>query len=155
MAQELKPSIVPPGAGRVMTAFGDTLTVKLAGAQTGGTLALAECITPPGGGPPLHCHQREDELFQVLEGRVSFFAEGKWAEHGPGAVVFLPRGRPHTFKNSGSTPARLMVMVQPAGFEVFFEKCAAEFNQAGGPDMSRIMAIAGEHGLEILGPPPA
>jgi mannose-6-phosphate isomerase-like protein (cupin superfamily) len=25
-------------------------------------------ITPPQGGPPLHVHQREDEMFYVLEG---------------------------------------------------------------------------------------
>ncbi len=149
------PVIVPPGTGRVLTAFGDTLTVKVSGEQTGGAFALGEAVTPPGGGPPLHCHEREDELFQVLEGRVSFFAEDKWSEFGPGAVVFLPRGLPHTFRNTGPTPARLSVLVQPAGFEVFFARCATEFNQPGGPDMARIMAIADEHGLRIMGPPPA
>jgi uncharacterized cupin superfamily protein len=29
-------------------------------------------MTPPGGGPGPHYHEREDEWFYIIEGRVSF-----------------------------------------------------------------------------------
>jgi quercetin dioxygenase-like cupin family protein len=149
----LKSAIIPPGAGKCIKAFGDEITVKLSGADTGGAFVLAEAVTPPGSGPPPHIHANEDELFQVLEGRVSFFAEGKWTEFGPGAVVFLPRGGVHTFRNTGETPSRMSVLLRPAGFEVFFERCAAEFTRPGGPDMARIIAISAEHGIQFANAP--
>lgn len=150
----LQPLLIPPGAGDVLNAFGDEITVKINGAQSGGAFTLVEAVTQPGGGPPAHVHAREDELFQVLEGRVSFFAGDQWTEYGPGAVVFLPRGVAHTFRNTGSAPSRMSVLVQPSGFEIFFARCAAEFHRAAGPDMERIGAICAEHGIQFTAPAP-
>ena len=56
--------------------------------------------TTPGGGPPLHFHNNDDETFHVLEGRVSFFQNSQWNEVGPGGSAFVPRGQLHTFKNA-------------------------------------------------------
>ena len=65
----VKPIIVPAGEGTELRAFGDVLSVLLGGEQTGGMLAVMFDVTPPGGGPPLHVHSKEDELFLVVEGR--------------------------------------------------------------------------------------
>lgn len=109
----------------------------------------------PGGGPPLHFHEHEDELFIVHEGRVSFLLEGRWREFGPGAVVFAPRRVPHTFRNTGDRPARMHILTTPGGFENFFLACAAEFARPGAPDMNRILAISAEHGIRFLDAPQA
>jgi oxalate decarboxylase/phosphoglucose isomerase-like protein (cupin superfamily) len=37
-----------------------------------------------------------------------------------GSFVLIPRGTVHTFWNAGSTPAKLLVIFSPAGFEQFF-----------------------------------
>lgn len=109
-------------------------------------------VTPPGGGPPPHKHDHEDELFYVLEGRASFLAEGKWTDALPGSAAFMPKGSVHTFKNAGDTPLKLVVTVSPSGFEKFVEKCAAEFAKPGAPDMARIMGYADEHGIHFVQP---
>lgn len=135
--------------GRVLHAFGDEVTILLDAAQTGGQFTLVTEVTPPGGGPPPHRHENEDELFYVLEGRVSFLANGAWTETGPGAAVFVPRHRVHTFKNVGDRPSKLLVYITPSGFEIFFAAAAAEFARPGGPDMQRVMAIATAHGIQF------
>jgi hypothetical protein len=94
---------------------------------------------------------REDEWFYVLEGRVAFWKEGAWTELGPGGTVFMPRGVPHTFRNVGKGDLRMLVQTAPAGFEEFFEKCSEEFGKGGVPEMEKLMAIAEEHGIHILG----
>lgn len=147
--------IVAPGEGERLEAFGDTIEVKLSGAQTGGALAAGLASTPPGGGPPLHRHGREDELFLTVEGRFRFWVDGAWREAEPGSAVFLPRGVVHTFQNAGDTPARAWILTTPSGFESFFGQCAAEFARGGEPDMGRLVGICEAHGIEILGPPPA
>lgn len=139
-----------PGQGRVLRAFGDEITVLLTGEQTGGSLAMGIAVTPPGGGPPPHCHLNEDEWFVVQEGRVSFFLAGQWQEVPTGTVVFLPRTVVHTFKNVGDNPCRMLVAVSPAGFERFFARCADEFAKPAGPDMQRIVQIATEHGIQFV-----
>jgi quercetin dioxygenase-like cupin family protein len=154
----LVPIIISPDEGTVLNAFGDTIQVKLTGEHTGGAFALGLSSTPPGGGPPPHRHLNEDELFMVLEGRISFLTNGEWTEIGPGGVAYVPRGSVHTFKNVGDTRSKQWVMATPSGFENFFGKCATVFAEAiaGPPDMGRILTICGEHGIEFvppLGPP--
>jgi len=138
------------GQGRVLHAFGEEVTILLDATQTGGQFTLVTTLTPPGGGPPPHLHENEDELLYVLEGRVSFLADGKWTETGPGASVFAPRKSVHTFKNVGDRPSKLLVHVTPSGFENFFAAAAADFARPGGPDMQRVVAIAAGHGIQFV-----
>ncbi len=135
---------------RVLHAFGEEVHLYQTGEETEGRFTLWLEITPPGGGPPPHYHESEDEWFHVLEGRVSFFRNGEWTEVGPGARVFAPRGSVHTFKNTGDTPSRMLLTSAPSGFEIFFARCAEEFSRPGGPDMPRVLAIAGEHGIHFV-----
>jgi mannose-6-phosphate isomerase-like protein (cupin superfamily) len=148
----IKPVIVPENGGKVVNAFGDQMTFKLTAANTGGILSLSLDQVPPGGGPPLHYHQNEDEVFIVQEGRIAYFVENHWTELGPGGVVFAPRNVPHCFRNPGDKPARHWTLFLPSGFENFFERCATEFARAGGPDMDAITSISAENGIYYLQP---
>jgi mannose-6-phosphate isomerase-like protein (cupin superfamily) len=145
-----EPVIVPENGGAVLNAFGDQVTVKLNAAHTGGAFALCIDQVPPGGGPPLHYHLKEDELFIVQAGRIEYFVENRSIELGPGGVVFAPRNVSHRFRNPSDEPARHWVMCNPSGFETFFERCAVEFAKPNGPDMNRITAIGAEHGIHFL-----
>jgi len=151
----MKPSansiIVQPGAGKDLHAFGNTLSVMLNGEQTGGAFSVMSELTPPGGGPPLHVHSNEDELFLVVEGRISYLAGGNWTEVGAGGLVYLPRGVEHCYRNVGDTPSRHWIITRPSGFEEFFARCADEFAQTGGPDMNRIVEIHHDHGIDLIG----
>lgn len=147
-------SCTPPGTGPVFHALGDQVTVLLSGEQTGGAFTMVEVVTPPGGGPPPHCHTQEDEWFLVQEGRIELWADGVWTEVPAGTAIFLPRGIPHTYRNCGDTPLRIIVHAAPAGFEVFFERMAEACQPSNGPDMPRIMEIAAEHGIRFLPPQP-
>jgi quercetin dioxygenase-like cupin family protein len=142
--------IVAPEKGRVLEAFGEEITILLSGEQTGGRQTMWLETTPPEGGPPLHFHINDDETFHVLEGRVAFFQNSEWQEVGPGGSAFVPRGELHTFKNVGDQPSRMLLSTAPAGFEVFFGRCAEEWAKPGGPDMARIFEIAAEHGIHFV-----
>jgi mannose-6-phosphate isomerase-like protein (cupin superfamily) len=150
MNPPLTPIIVPPSAGKELNAFGNLLTVMLDGQQTGNQLSVMFEVTPPGGGPPLHVHHREDEIFLGIDGRTSYFVNGEWTEVEPGGVVYLPRGTSHTFRNVGETPSRHWIITTPSGFEVFFSRCADEFAKPAPPDMGRIAEIFSEHGITLL-----
>lgn len=142
--------IAQPGEGKELHAFGSVMSVMLGGGQTGNSLTICSEVTPPGGGPPVHVHTREDEIFLVIEGRISYFANDEWTEVEPGGVVYLPRGAVHCFRNVGETPSRHWIITTPSGFEVFFARCANEFAKDGPPDMGRIQEIFSEHGIRMV-----
>jgi mannose-6-phosphate isomerase-like protein (cupin superfamily) len=153
-SSQLIPLVIAPTEGRAFKAFGSEALFKLGGAETAGSLSLGVASTPPGIGPPLHVHRSDDEIFVILEGEISFHLGGRWTAAGPGTVVYLPRGVPHTFRNSGVTPSRHCVITTPSGFEMFFARSAEVFATPGPPDPLRLKSLADEYGYELLGPPP-
>lgn len=147
-----KPIAIRAANAPVYRAFGDTVHFNLTAAQTGGAFTMFTDITPPGGGPPPHWHEREDEWFYVVEGCVSFLVDGRWFDAHPGDSVFAPRGCVHAFKNNTAVPTKMIIHTSPSGFENFFAESAGEFAKPGGPDMNQVMAIAGKHGINFVQP---
>ena len=145
MSDFLEPIISPAGSGRVAIAFGSHV-VRISAEETGGALGVIEATLPPGGGPPMHVHEREDELFRVLSGRFGFWCAGDYVELEEGGCIALPRGVPHRFQNVGETVGRIMVVVTPGGFEAFFpvvELCKPETPE-------QIASVARDFGLTFL-----
>jgi quercetin dioxygenase-like cupin family protein len=150
----MKPVHTPSEGGRNLNVLGIPMTIRVHGRDTGGTVSVVESRDLPGGGPPPHSHQREDETFQVIEGEYEWTVDGKTFVAGQGATIFAPRGVPHTYRYLGQAPGRLLCVITPAGFEGFFEEIGALSPQQQ-QNIPRVMEIAGRFGLEILPPPGA
>src|ERR1043166_8212500 len=116
MAEAAKIIQVGPGEGKAYSAVGDVYRVLASGEQTGGVYALSEIRVLPGNGPPPHVHSRDDEAFFVLEGEITFQIGDEKITARPGTFIQGPRGIPHTFKNTGTSPARMLIFVMPSGF---------------------------------------
>lgn len=151
--------ISQPHSGTPYAVLGDLCTLRASGAQTGGTLCLLESRVPPGGGPPPHVHSREDETFYVLEGEVTFFAPSEPMRATPGALVHLPRGIPHHFRNDGATEARMLVWCTPSGFDLLMAEMGtllASPSDAAPPptaaDIARARSACARYGIELLVP---
>jgi quercetin dioxygenase-like cupin family protein len=125
-------------------------------AETGNTHFAFEATEPPGGGPPLHIHSREDEFFLVLEGEISFYIGGRILRVAAGGSAFVPRGTPHCFKNTSARTARLLVLFTPGDIEGFFEFGAPVDGVPPSEELilERMQQLAPAYGLEVLGPSP-
>ncbi len=126
--------------------------LRIHGKDTGGIISVVESHDVPGGGPPLHRHQREDETFQILSGEYEFTVNGKTFVARPGDTIFAPRQVPHTYRYVGQSPGRLMCAITPSGFEGFFEEIGAMTPEQQ-QDIPEVLKTAQKYGLEILGPP--
>ena len=120
--------------------------------------AVLEEMTPPQGGPPPHVNHREDEVFCVLEGELQFMVGDRSVTATAGSVLHVPHGIPHTFKNVGTTPSRMLIFVTPGGLEKFFEEVgvptasaptAPPFTEA---ELQKILAAFPRYGVEVLAP---
>ena len=107
--------------------------VKASSETTGGSFSIVEEVAPLD--TPPHVHANEDELFIVLEGEHEFTVGGTVFDAGPGAVVFAPRGIPHSHRRVVPRTGRFLTLVSPAGFEGFCRELSdAERDGTIGPD---------------------
>ncbi|MFC7548926.1 quercetin 2,3-dioxygenase [Plantactinospora sp. GCM10030261] len=154
------PYLLRPDEGDAHWFLGSLVTVKATGAQTAGRLTVVEFVNPPGFAPPLHRHQREDEMFYVLAGTARFHCAGETLDAGPGDFVLLPVGVPHTFRVGADEPLRVLQITTPAGFEQFAAEAGVPALERRLPDPQPLDPAALGHaaarnGIELLGPPPA
>ena len=144
------PKHLPADQGRTFHLFGgDVVTIKVTGEETGGAYTLMETVTPPGMGPPSHVHHREEETFCIIKGDLEFTIRGQTIRPKPGDMLIAPKDVPHVFRNIGKTPARLLVVCRPAGFEHFVEEFS-QISPEGPPDFERMSAIAARYGIEFV-----
>ena len=94
--------------------MGSLMTFLAKGSETSGRFALMEYHTKPGNEPPPHVHDREHELYFVLEGAMRFYCEDKTLDVGVGDVVFLPQGKAHAFTCT-SDVVRTLIFVEATG----------------------------------------
>jgi quercetin dioxygenase-like cupin family protein len=126
-------------------------------AGTGNTHFAFEAFEPPGGGPPLHIHTREEEFFLVLEGEITFYIGGQVTRVGAGGSAFVPRGTPHCFKNTSDRAARLLILFTPGDIEGFFEYGAALPDGTAPSEelmLQRLVQLAPQFGIEVVGASP-
>lgn len=163
--------IVGPGDGKAGSLGSIGVRFMVGGDESGGGFSLVEHPMPPRHlAAPMHRHSREDEYSFVVEGRLGALLGDEVVFGEPGDLVFKPRGQWHTFWNAGDTPARILEIISPAGFERYFEEMV-DRSPGGGPrdpaalhdlaaryglevDPSSIPGLLAEHGL-VFGPPPS
>jgi quercetin dioxygenase-like cupin family protein len=121
--------------------------------------SLAEHRTPGGDSPPLHRHDREDEVFHVLAGEVRFRVGDQEVLARAGDTVVGPRGVPHTFRVE-SPEARFLTLATAGDFEAMVREVARPAGDGLPPraeptpaQIEALVAAAARHGIEILGPP--
>ena len=151
----MRAKAVGPHEGESLTVVGDVITFKLTGADTAERFVLGEGLVAPGGGPPPHLHEREDELFYVLEGRMEFCLDSTRYVLGAGDATWAPRNVVHAFRNVGDRPLRTIVIALPTNFERFYGECGEPFRPGGElprptPEgIQKLLATAPKYGLQI------
>lgn len=116
-----KVTFIQPGDQReAVYGAGDEYYYYATGKETDGQYFFFESVVPPGGGPPPHVQTKEEEAFYILEGEVTFYAEGKELIASKGAYLNIPKNVRHRFRNNSDINARMLVFFAPAGIENMF-----------------------------------
>ena len=151
----MQPRVVAPHEGESLTLVGDIVTFKLTAADTAERFVLGEGLIAPGNGPPPHLHEREDELFYVLQGRMEIGRGSTRCELGPADVAWAPRNVVHAFRNTGTTPLRTLLIAIPTNFERFYRECGEPFRigeelpKPTPQSIQKLLATAPKYGLQI------
>jgi quercetin dioxygenase-like cupin family protein len=141
-------TVVQPGARDDELVPGFTATTRLTSSETG-SISIVEHVFAPKALVPPHRHTREDEISYVVTGEIGFRSEEREVSLGAGGYIVKPRGELHSMWNAGSTSARMIEIISPAGFERYFVELAEAVAAAGGPHPDVIVPIADRYGLSF------
>lgn len=151
--------VLAKDAGQAIWTMGEHMVLKATGALTGNAFTVLEDLVAPGGEPPPHVHEREDEAYYLLEGAMDVTIGDQTFQATAGTFVFLPRRILHHWKVVGTGPVRFLVFFTPAGVEGFFLELSEPARAPTpppptAPDVPKIVQTAGEYGIRLAEPPP-
>ena len=89
-------------------------TTESAEDTDGASLVGTMWFAPGMAGPPVHVHPHAEERFTVLEGEAEVLLEGTWRRVGAGETSVVPIGAPHSVRNLGDVPAKVVNTHSPA-----------------------------------------
>jgi mannose-6-phosphate isomerase-like protein (cupin superfamily) len=131
--------------------IGQEITFLRTAQDTDGELLELEARLDPGSRIIEHVHLHQDERFEVLEGRLSFWVAGEKVVRGPGEQVEIPARTRHRVRNEGAEPVRARAQLRPAlraedVFEAFFTLGSqGKVNRFGAPSPRQTARLARRH----------
>ncbi len=148
-------SFLPPGQGPNYDWANDHTFVKVGAADTGGAYTLMEDNLKQNFRLGLHMHKTHAETFYILDGKIDFYVDGEWMTAEPGACLQIPPGTPHACTLSeGSTDARMLMIFQPSGFDLYLEELA-KLTDADFADEAQMTALNEKYDIFNLGDLPS
>ena len=101
----------------------------------------------------LHRHDAHAETFYFLDGTVDFYIDGDWIKAEPGTTIHVPPGVPHACRVADGTPARMLMIYQPSGFDGFLAEMATMTTEDF-EDEARMAALNAKYDIVPMGPVP-
>jgi quercetin dioxygenase-like cupin family protein len=149
-----KPFVVKNGESR----FGEKTIIggkspndiKVSAKDTDGLLTVFEYQGNEKGGPPLHIHLHQDEIFFILEGQYLFQVGDEKHTLTVGDIIFLPRNVPHAFAQLTDTGKMLFFFQSSGKMEDYFRVLGG---LKGVPSPQEGAKIFADHDMKVVGPP--
>jgi len=137
------------------------VSVRISHRASADGIAVLEHLVPPGDSPPLHLHRTQDEIFQVLDGLFQFRLGDETLLRGPGSMVLIPKGVPHSYRVESVTNGRFITITHGSDFEDFVRLVGRPAQEPTLPEhdgpptgaaLQTLIQQAGQFGIEFLGP---
>lgn len=121
------------------------------------------CVTEQwmaqGDSPPLHRHQREDEVFHILDGVMRFKVGAAEVTAHAGETLLAPKGVPHSFRIE-SPRAHFLTITVGGDFEAMVREMSRPAGEDLPPmappseELKAALTLACERNhIDIMGPP--
>lgn len=134
--------------------MGGQFDCKVSSKDTNGALCIYDTLRQAKGGPALHLHHYQDELFYVIKGEFMVKVGEDVFNLKAGDFAFAPRKIPHAFAKTNEEEAQMLVMFQPAGSMEDFFKQMSKLGSEIPKDQEKVLKdLWATHGMEVVGPP--
>jgi quercetin dioxygenase-like cupin family protein len=100
-------------------------------AADGTETVVVECWVDPTGGVPPHIHPHQTEVFEVIEGEMTFTAGRSKEVRRAGESITVPPGTRHAYANRSDAPAYMRCTASPAADLREFLETTARLGREG------------------------
>lgn len=123
---------------------GETITFVKTSKDTEGTFTEVICTIPAGqNGPPPHIHPLQDEIFEVIEGKLELSANGKKIVLEQGQSFNVTAKMAHSFSNPLDTEIKFRATYKPSlDIEYILVQGFEALNSQANPDKPSFQSIA-------------
>ncbi len=105
--------------------FGIAARITTSAASTDGAYVEMDCTAEPGSATIIHYHPEQSETYEITDGVLEIFRDGKWHSLHAGETLTVPPGTVHGFRNRSQSPVRFLNRHEPArGFQAHLETLA-------------------------------
>lgn len=111
--------------GRVFDFLTERVSIKVWGRDTNNAYSLMRWTVGPLANAPPHVHERYEETFYVLSGRLEFLLGQETIPLSAGDFARVPPGVRHGYRNATEDEVELLVSLTPGGMEELFYKYRA------------------------------
>jgi len=134
--------------------MGGEFDCKVSSKDTDGALLIYDTVRETKGGPALHFHESQDELFYIIKGEFIVRVGDDAFNLKAGDFAFAPRKIPHAFAKTSDSEGQMLVMFQPAGLMEDFFKQMSQLGKNIPKDMEHALKdLFSTHGMQVVGPP--
>lgn len=134
--------------------MGGRFDCKVSSKDTNGQLLIYDTVRQEKGGPALHLHHEQDEIFIVLKGEFKMQVGDDSFILKAGDTAFAPRKVAHAFAKISEGEAQMQVMFQPAGsMEDFFKQMQKLGKEIPANQQQQMKDLWASHGMQVVGPP--
>ncbi len=134
--------------------MGGVFDCKVSAKDTDGALCVFDTVRHEKGGPALHLHYSQDELFYIIKGEFRIKVGDDIFDLKPGDFAFAPRMVPHTFAKTNEGEGQVLISFQPAGTMEDFFKQMSKFGKNIPANQQEVMKqLWADHGMKVVGPP--
>jgi quercetin dioxygenase-like cupin family protein len=124
--------------------------IKVSQQDTGGDLTIFEYTGNVKGGPPLHIHPHQDEIFFIISGEYLFQVGEDRHTLKAGDTIFLPRAVPHAFAQLTDN-GKMFFLFQPSGKMEDYFRAIGKLTAPPAPEQGA--KIFADHDMKVVGPP--
>lgn len=145
--------LIQAGEGKALSMRGTQVAYKAEGERPGGGPTFLEFTAASGFSTGDHVHSRIEEIFYIVEGEFQIRAGDRTIQARPGDFVLVPPGVPHGFGNPDGAPAKMVLLISPAGVhERYFEELAELLAKPGAPDIQAIAELRQRYDTQQVSP---
>lgn len=136
-----------PEQAEFVSIGGVEVTFRLSGRETNDAYAVLEFCLEPGRLIPPHSHRVEYEVSYVLEGEIGVRIEDEQITAKQGCCVVKRPQVAHAWWNATASPARVLEVISPAGFEQYFRELAEIHASRGARDLRLVADLQDRYGI--------
>lgn len=140
--------------------FLDTTSfVRVPSEATDGHHSVVEMRLREGHAPPMHVHERADEVIHVVDGELEAHTPDTVTVVAASGSIVFPQGGEHSLVAREETT--IVTSTAPGGFDEFVRSAGEPTDDESVPSqppgedaIGRVIKAASAHGIDIVGPPP-